>query len=222
MRTPSAYATLTAEIDEAVHSGHLSLPVIQYHEAIGLPYLGACCKEGMRLHPSVGLTLPRHVPQGGCMIAGEWFPEGARVGVNAAVVQRDKTIFGDDVNEFVPERWFRKDASRMERYMFQVSGHIPPAACIPLIVLTHSTVRRWCEILHWKKCEYIQLAIVLGRMLTSTQISLCEMYKVVPQLLRSFHLELSEPEKEWETRNYWFNKPTDVYTKLRCRGMASC
>jgi hypothetical protein len=89
LRTPAAYAKLTGEIDEADNSGMLS-PRLQYPEAVGLPYLIACCKEGMRLHPSVGVTLPRHIPKGGCVIAGGWFPEGTRVGVNAAVVQRDK------------------------------------------------------------------------------------------------------------------------------------
>jgi cytochrome P450 len=121
MRNPSAYAKLTTEIDEADASGFLS-PVVQYHEAVGLAYLNACCKEGMRLHPSVGMTLPRHVPKGGCNIAGQWFPEGTRVGVNAAVVQRDKTIFGQDANDFVPERWLSKDAARMERYMLHFGG----------------------------------------------------------------------------------------------------
>lgn len=151
MRTPTAYAKLTAEIDEAAHAGHLSLPIIQYHEAIGLPYLSACCKEGMRLHPSVGLTLPRHVPRGGCVIAGEWFPEGTRVGVNAAVVQRDKRIFGEDADEFVPERWFRRDAARMERYMFQVSIRMPPR--IQVIMLTRSVVWRRSENVYRKECE---------------------------------------------------------------------
>lgn len=93
---------------------------MRHSEAVKLPYLEACCKEGMRMHPSVGLTLPRNVPKGGGMVCGEWFPEGTRVGVNAAVVHRDKTIFGDDANEFRPERWFRDDAKNMDRYMFQV------------------------------------------------------------------------------------------------------
>ena len=74
----------------------------------------------MRLHPSVEMTLPRHVPVGGAVIAGGWFPEGTRVGVNAAVMQRDKSVFGEDADAFVPERWFRSDATKMERYMFQV------------------------------------------------------------------------------------------------------
>lgn len=125
MRTPSAYKKLTAEIDEADEAGFLSYPIIQYNEAVGLSYLVACCKEGMRLQPSVGLTLPRHVPPNGCVIAGEWFPGGTKVGMNAAVVQRDKSVFGDDADEFVPERWFRKDAARMEKSMLQVSAVYP-------------------------------------------------------------------------------------------------
>ncbi|KAK1914917.1 hypothetical protein P3342_010908 [Pyrenophora teres f. teres] len=151
MRTPSAYAKLTAEIDTASQAGLLS-PIIQYHEAVGLPYLMACCKEGMRLHPSVGMTLPRQVPRGGCVVAGEWFPEGTRIGVNAAVVQQDKSIFGNDADDFVPERWLGSQAAKMERYMFQFGGG-----------------SRTC----------------IGK-----NISLCEMYKVIPQLLRLFHLEL--------------------------------
>jgi hypothetical protein len=120
MRTPSAYAKATAEIDRAAAAGLLSHPAIQYREAAGIPYLVACCKEGMRLHPSVGWTLPRRVPPGGRTVAGVWFAGGTRVGVNAAVVHRDKKVFGEDADEFVPERWFREDALKMERYMFQV------------------------------------------------------------------------------------------------------
>jgi cytochrome P450 len=121
MRTPAAYAKLTAEIDEADNTGMLG-PTVQYHEAVGLPYLMACCKEGMKLHPSVGMTPPCHVPRGGRVIAGKWFPEVTRVGVDAAVVQHDKNIFGADADELAPERWFSSDAARMERHMFQFGG----------------------------------------------------------------------------------------------------
>jgi cytochrome P450 len=123
MRTPSAYSKVTDEIDTARKKNRLSENV-QYREAVRLPYLVACCKEGMRLHPSVGMTLPRCVPSGGCVIAGEMFPGGTRVGVNAAVVQRDRQIFGEDADSFIPERWFRKDAARMERYMFAVHNPV--------------------------------------------------------------------------------------------------
>lgn len=147
MRTPSAYAKLTAEIDEAAEAGLLS-PVIQYHEAVGLSYLMTCCKEGKRLHPTVGMILPRHMPKGGCVIAGEWLPHGTQVGVNAAVVQRNKGIFGDDADEFVPERWFGPDATKMERYMFQVASPIQP---LTQSILTHIAVRWRVKNMHRKE-----------------------------------------------------------------------
>jgi cytochrome P450 len=123
MRAPSAYAKLTKEIEMAGDEHRLSENV-KYSEAVTLPYLVACCKEGMRLHPSVGMTLPRCVPPQGCIIAGERFPGGTRVGVNAAVVQRDPQIFGGHADSFIPERWLRADAKRMERYMFVVRNAI--------------------------------------------------------------------------------------------------
>lgn len=35
-------------------------------------------------------------------------------------------------------------------------------------------------------------------------ISLMEMHKIVPQLLREFEIQLHDPKKEWATRNIWF------------------
>jgi cytochrome P450 len=157
MRNPSTYEKLNSEIEEAAASGFLS-PIVQYNEAVGLPYLSACCKEGMRLHPSVGLTLPRHVPKGGCLVAGHWFAEGTRVGVNAAVVQRDSSIFGYDADEFVPERWFRKGAARMERYMFQVNRHLSEYAL--RLTNTRCTVWWWLKNMYRQKCEIIPKAVI--------------------------------------------------------------
>lgn len=127
MRKPAAYSKLTAEIDEAVRNGTLSIP-IAYAEAIKLPYLKACINEGMRLHPSVGLTMPRLVPAGGATISGFHFPEGYRVGVNGAVVQYDKDVFGPDADDFNPDRWTEGDASRMERTMVVFGAG--PRTCI--------------------------------------------------------------------------------------------
>jgi len=127
MRNPAAFSKLTAEIDAAVANGTLSMP-IAYAEAIKLPYLKACINEGMRLHPSVGLTMPRLVPAGGATISGFHFPEGYRVGVNSAVVHYDKDVFGPDADEFNPDRWNEGDALRMERTMVVFGAG--PRTCI--------------------------------------------------------------------------------------------
>lgn len=156
MKNPEAYHKLRDEIDEATRSGQLSSPHVRYSEAMQLPCLVACCKEGMRVHPSVGLTLPRHVPQGGCSISGHWFPEGTRVGVNAAVVHLDKGIFGHDADLFNPDRWFRDDAVNMDRYMFQVSN------CHLLFVMNSNkvdTVRWRVKDMHWKKRELFSSSV---------------------------------------------------------------
>ena len=118
MRNPAAYAKLTAEIDAAVAEGTMSIPVA-YAEAIKLPYLKACINESMRLHPSVGLTMPRLVPAGGATISGFHFPQGYRVGVNGAVVHYDKDVFGLDADSFNPDRWINGDALRMDKAMIQ-------------------------------------------------------------------------------------------------------
>ena len=151
MRVPSAYAKLTKEIDKAIEENRLSENV-KYSEAVTLPYLVACCKECMRLHPSVGMTLPRCVPPQGCILAGERIQGGTRVGVNAAVVHRDRKIFGDDADSFVPERWFRADAKCMERHMFVVRNAMPGE--LPMYpILTGIAVWRRCKRMHWEECE---------------------------------------------------------------------
>lgn len=116
MRHPAAYDKLTAEIDTALADGNLTLPV-SYKDAIKLPYLKACINESLRLHPGVGLTLPRVVPTGGQTISGFYFPQGYRIGVNGAVVQYDKDVFGDDSYTFNPDRWIERDAVQMDRTM---------------------------------------------------------------------------------------------------------
>ncbi len=121
MKNPDAYRKLLAELDKATAGGQLSVPHAQYSEAARLPYLDACCKEGMRLVPSLGMALPRNVPPGGRQIAGEFFPEGITVGVSAPNVQRSKEVFGENADEFDPGRWLRRDAANMEKHMLHVS-----------------------------------------------------------------------------------------------------
>lgn len=117
LKHPAVHRKLLDELDEADHAGHLSRPNVRYAEVIKLPYFVACCKEGMRLHPSISFPLPRHIPAGGKEIAGKFIPQGYRVGMSAATLHYDTGIFGSDAHVFNPERWLG-DAT-MDRYMFQ-------------------------------------------------------------------------------------------------------
>lgn len=129
LKNPAAYRKLRDEIDAATADGKLSVPHVKYSEAAKLPYLDACCKEGMRLMPALGMALPREVPPGGREIAGQFFPAGVKVGINATTLHRDKGVFGEDADDFKPERWLRKEVGNMEKHMMHVSAQLPRLAC---------------------------------------------------------------------------------------------
>lgn len=118
---PQTLAKLHEEIDTAFAEGRVTYP-IRFKDSNKLPYLRAVVNEATRLHPSIGLSLPRLVPPGGADICGKYFPGGYEVGINAAVIQMDRKVFGDDADQFVPERWIRdgeRATARMERHILQ-------------------------------------------------------------------------------------------------------
>ena len=118
---PPVLERLRRELDQAIKEGRLSIPVV-YSDAIKLPYLCACFKEAMRLHPSVGLTLPRYVPVGGCEMNGYFFPEGVTLGINPAVLHYQSSVFGSDASEFKPERWLQEESGGLDKYLLTFGG----------------------------------------------------------------------------------------------------
>jgi cytochrome P450 len=91
-------------------------------------------KEAMRCHPGVSYPLERLVPAGGETICGHYLKEGTIVGVNAAVIHRDTTIFGEDALAFNPERWLGPDEERiktMDRNLMTVRVPLSCAEPIP-------------------------------------------------------------------------------------------
>jgi cytochrome P450 len=51
-------------------------------------------------------------------------------------------------------------------------------------------------------------------------ISLLEMTKLIPQLVRNFDFDLAEPGADWETVNVWFVKQTNFNCKIKLRARA--
>lgn len=100
---PEKMQKLRDEIDGMAKRGQVSDPVT-LKETQAMPYLQAVIKESLRLHPATGLTLARKVPKGGATISGEFFPEGATVGINTWVAHCKRDVFGPDARFFRPER----------------------------------------------------------------------------------------------------------------------
>ena len=96
-----------------------------FSEAQSLPYFQAVVKESLRMHPAVGLLLERFVPSGGVQIGDVFLPEGVVIGANPWVMARDRGVYGDDANQFRPERWLEADEKQltlMERNFLAVSN----------------------------------------------------------------------------------------------------
>lgn len=70
---------------------------------IELPYLNACLNESQRLTPSAVGTM-RHLIVD-CKIGSITLPAGTNVLAGAYLIQRRKDIWGEDAEEFRPERW---------------------------------------------------------------------------------------------------------------------
>ena len=60
------------------------------------------------------------------MIAEQFFPEGAVVGINNWVAHRNRDVFGLDPDVFRPERWLEGDTTAMNRYYLPVSFSCNP------------------------------------------------------------------------------------------------
>lgn len=185
VKNPHCYAKLLEELNIAVANGTIEdrpTGLISWSESQKLPYLDACIKEALRLHPAAGLLLERVVPPQGIKICGEFIPGGTIVGCNAWVLHKRVEVFGDKVDEYRPVRWLEAAPEKLKEMngtMFQFGAGA-----------------RTC----------------IGK-----NISLMEMYKLVPSFLRRFEIELPDPEREWRLHNAWFVKQKEFFVRIKTR-----
>lgn len=120
IRSPRGYMDrLKKELDDAQAAGQLS-DVVTYMETQNLPFLQACIKEAYRHHSPVGFGLPRVAPAEGITVAGRFFPSGTVLSVNPWVIHRNTEIFGEDADDFNPERWLVVDGDNKEESIAKV------------------------------------------------------------------------------------------------------
>lgn len=114
LENPAAYRRMMEEIDAASKAGVLS-EMPQFDEVLThLPFYVSCVKETMRLCPSAPNIFPRYVPEPGLELFGKFAPAGTEISCNPYLVHRDPALYGDDAEEFRPERWL--DAERAKLY----------------------------------------------------------------------------------------------------------
>ncbi|KAJ8518035.1 hypothetical protein ONZ45_g4850 [Pleurotus djamor] len=116
-RNPQVQHQLRAEIkqtERALHGRRLSATDLD-----GMPYLSAVLKESMRFHPALYHTyrfavkddvLPLSNPivdTNGDTLTEISIPRGTKLIMSIAAYHRNKDIFGEDVDVFIPERWLK-------------------------------------------------------------------------------------------------------------------
>jgi cytochrome P450 len=120
---PKILAKLREELDVA--TGTCEVP--SYDTLNSLPYLRACIEESLRIRPASSMGLPRVVPKGGRVIAGQFIDEDVTVSVPTYTLLREASAF-DKPEEFNPDRWTTGDKEKMSK------AHLPfstgPRACI--------------------------------------------------------------------------------------------
>ncbi|EQB54921.1 cytochrome P450 [Colletotrichum gloeosporioides Cg-14] len=192
LRTPTALARLKEELDQFGREGGFSdteTGLVTWTESQKLVYLDACIKEAFRMHPAAGLPLERIVPEQGAEIAGTFVKGGTIVGCSAWIIHRRPEIWGADVDTYRPGRW-----------------------------LVDETKDREAEEQRIKEMNGHMFQFGMGsRTCIGKNISLLEIYKVVPSLLRRFDIKFKDPNQEWQLINAWFVKQVNFYTMFTPR-----
>ncbi|CAO2144956.1 unnamed protein product [Urochloa humidicola] len=102
MKSPHVMRKLQAEVRSVVPKGQ---EVVSEADLKDTAYLRAVVKESLRLHGVVPLLAP-HFSMATCSVVdGVVVPAGMRVMINAWAIARDRRFWGDDAEEFVPERF---------------------------------------------------------------------------------------------------------------------
>ncbi|KAF7534140.1 hypothetical protein G7054_g6468 [Neopestalotiopsis clavispora] len=96
---------LQAELDAAIPKDST---IATHAQVKNLPFLRQCIDEGMRLHSTSAIGLPRLVTaKQGVHYGKEHFPEGTVLSVPSFTIHHDADVWGADVEEFKPDRWLR-------------------------------------------------------------------------------------------------------------------
>lgn len=154
LKEPQAYGKTVAEL----HAARLTMPV-QYAETEKLEYFNAVVREAMRLHPGIGMALERVVPAGGLPLKdGRVIPPGTIVGLNPWVVHRDRNVYGDDAEQFRPERWLKQekewdeDFQARSKAMKDADLTFGMFSCVGFAFCTNNEFdRRWQSSVHWEE-----------------------------------------------------------------------
>jgi len=185
LKTPGVLDKLRQELD----SSGTEYPV-PFKTAQHLPYLDAIIREAMRMHFIGSLLLERVVPsQGYSLPSGQKMPPGTIIAMSPWTLNFDKTIYGENSEAFMPERWLKQTTESDEEFE-----------------------KRLAYMKHNDFSFSYGPRICLGR-----HIATLEIYKIMPTMLGLLDMKLVNPDKEWRVEGSFFARQYDMDMYLSWR-----
>ncbi|KAI0024602.1 cytochrome P450 [Xylariomycetidae sp. FL0641] len=139
LTNPRAYATLQAEIDRVIGSGPMTADHIK-----DLPYLKACLWETSRLYPSSGIwtvTCMYSDPLSPVVLGKRWeVKSGQTLYIVNPKLHRDPEVWGDDLEEFKPERMLGENFQKLPKNCLKPFGNGQRACIGRAFALQEATV----------------------------------------------------------------------------------
>ncbi|KAF2170959.1 hypothetical protein M409DRAFT_51199 [Zasmidium cellare ATCC 36951] len=118
---------LQAELDAAIPE---SADIASHAEVKSLPFLRRCIDEAIRLHSTSAIGLPRIVTSAtGVQHQDTLFPTGTVLSVPSYTIHHDAEVWGDDVDEFKPDRWLPGNLTPRQKICFNPFS-FGPRACV--------------------------------------------------------------------------------------------
>ncbi|KAK8063770.1 hypothetical protein PG996_008422, partial [Apiospora saccharicola] len=200
VRNHAVWSRLHKELDSIVKNKNNP---VSWADARSCPYLEAVIREAIRMLPGVAMNLERWARDPPTVTSNtnysedhslnRFVPAGTIVGLNPYVVARNVSVYGDDADEFRPERWLQGKEEPEAAYKVRL-------AAMNAADLSFGAGSRGC----------------IGK-----NLALLAAYKAVATLVVRYDVELVNPASRWRVIGSWFPRQEgglDARLKMRTPG----
>jgi cytochrome P450 len=108
-KNPSVKARVIEQLEDMFPEDLDASTPVTFSKLNKLSLLEAVEIECLRMHPPIGYAMPRMTPPGGAIICDLYIPGGVDVGVPAATIGRNASVYHNP-NVWTPDRWLDEKA----------------------------------------------------------------------------------------------------------------